>query len=185
MGKRGNRAERLRTTVEMLPRHTREAMLRGIASNHIVVGTYTDRDGGICPMLAAHRNGGRTSFASFARAWDDFTRARRPRRATRREVRALRSYLEMSLLAEDTSGGSLVQLADGIRSERRGAAERAAASEPQPARPKPEIRIWRRRSRQRAETQLDIFETTAAPSPGQASDPPREAKVSRQPHRAG
>ena len=27
-------------------------------------------------MLAAHRNGGRTSLASFARAWDRYTGAR-------------------------------------------------------------------------------------------------------------
>jgi hypothetical protein len=30
---------------------------------------------GVCPMLAAHRNGGRTSLASFARAWDRYTKA--------------------------------------------------------------------------------------------------------------
>ena len=50
--------------------------------------------GGVCPMLAAHRNGGRTSFASFARAWDRYTRAGdTPRRATEREVRTLKSML--------------------------------------------------------------------------------------------
>jgi hypothetical protein len=183
MQKGRDRAQRLRTAVDLLPRHTREAMLRGIASNYIVVGAYTDRDGGICPMLAAHRNGGRTSFASFARAWDDFTRARRPRRATRREVRALRTYLEMSLLAEDTNGESLTQLADGIRSERRGIAERAAASEPQPPPSAPEIRIRRRRPRLRPEARLDIFEATAAAA--DATDPIDEPTVSREPHRAG
>jgi hypothetical protein len=156
MPKRRNRAERLRTTVERLPRHTREAMLRGIARNYIVVGAYADRDGGICPMLAAHRNGGRTSFASFAAAWDDFTRARRPRRATKREVRALRTYLEMSLLAEDTRGESLSTIAEEIRGERRGAAERAAARTEQPPTVGPEIRI-RRGLRQRPEPHLDVF----------------------------
>ena len=46
-------------------------MLRGIDANPIIVGAYVDRaSGGICPMLAAHRNGGRTSLASFARAWE-------------------------------------------------------------------------------------------------------------------
>ena len=35
-------------------------MLDGIEANHIIVGAYTDRHGGVCPMLAAHRNGGRT-----------------------------------------------------------------------------------------------------------------------------
>ena len=146
MQRRRNRAQRLRTAVELLPRHTREAMLRGVESDEIIVGAYTDRDGGICPMLAAHRNGGRTSFASFARAWDDFTRARRPRKATRREVQVLRTYLEMSLLSEEGRGESLVAIADEIRSERRSAAERAAASEPQPAWRAPAIRIRRRRA---------------------------------------
>ena len=73
-------------------------MLRGIDANPIIVGAYVDRDGGVCPMLAAHRNGGRTSLASFARAWDRYTGAKRPRLATRRELRTLRSLLEASLL---------------------------------------------------------------------------------------
>jgi len=106
--------------VEALPRHTREAMLRGIDTNRIIVGAYVDsRSGGICPMLAAHRNGGRTSVASFARAWDDFTDAKRPRRATRREVRTLRSLLEWSV-GIDTSlpTGSLAEAAAQIRAER-------------------------------------------------------------------
>jgi hypothetical protein len=79
-------------------------MLDGIGANEIIVGAYTDRDGRICPMLAAHRNGGRTSLASFARAWDRYTCARRPRPATEREVRTLRSMLEASLMyADDVS----------------------------------------------------------------------------------
>ena len=116
MSRRRDNAERLRTAVELLPRHTREAMLRGIDSNAIIVGGYTDGEGGVCPMLAAHRNGGRTSFASFADAWDAFTGAgKRPRRANRREIRALRTYLEMSLLEDDTrlgTDGSLAEIAE-------------------------------------------------------------------------
>jgi hypothetical protein len=80
---------------------TREAMLEGINANEIIVGAYTDRDGRVCPMLAAHRAGGRTSLASFARAWDRYTCARRPRPASEREVRTLRSMLEASLMYED------------------------------------------------------------------------------------
>jgi hypothetical protein len=128
--RRRNAARRLRTAVELLPHHTREAMLRGIDANPIIVGGYVDGQGGVCPMLAAHRNGGRTSFASFALAWDDFTGAgRRPRRASRREVRVLRSYLEMSLLGDDTRTGSddsLVSITKQIRAERRQRAERDA-----------------------------------------------------------
>jgi hypothetical protein len=90
----------LRTAIDRLPLGTREAMLRGVRTNDIVVGAYTDRDGGVCPMLAAHRNGERTSFMSFARAWDRFSGARRARRATPRELRVLESHLEASILAE-------------------------------------------------------------------------------------
>ncbi|HSJ16826.1 MAG TPA: hypothetical protein VK920_01875 [Solirubrobacterales bacterium] len=113
-----NPAQRLRTAVAVLPRHTRIAMLRGIDANRIIAGGYSDkRAGGICPMLAAHRNGGRTNLASFARAWDRFTGARRPRLATDRELRALRSYIELSLL-EDEQPDSLASLARRIRRER-------------------------------------------------------------------
>src|SRR5688572_19228926 len=120
-------AERLRFAVEALPTRTKEAMLKGIDSNPIIVGAYVDRDGGVCPMLAAHRNGGRTSLASFARAWDGYTDARRPRLATRRELRTLRSLLEASLSADHlTEPGSIAQAAAQIRSERAALAEREA-----------------------------------------------------------
>src|SRR3954449_6827213 len=73
-------------------------MLDGIEANEIIVGAYTDRRGGVCPMLAAHRHGGRTNLASFAKAWDRYTGARRrPRPATQRELRTLRAMLEASL----------------------------------------------------------------------------------------
>jgi hypothetical protein len=98
---RRRRSARLRSLTQALPRHTREAMLRTLDEDRIIVGAYTDRDGGVCPMLGAHRNGGRTDFASFARAWDEFTGAgKRSRPATRRELGTLRSYLELSLLAD-------------------------------------------------------------------------------------
>jgi hypothetical protein len=113
-----NPAQRLRTAVDVLPRRTRLAMLRGIDDNEIIAGGYADkRLGGICPMLAAHRNGGRTSLASFARAWDRFTDADRPRLATPREISALRSYIEISLL-RDEQPESLGALATRIRRER-------------------------------------------------------------------
>ena len=91
----------LRLAVDCLPRHTREAMLTGIRTNEIIVGAYTDKVGGVCPMLAAHRNGGRTSFISFAKAWDRFARTRKPRKATEREVGILETMLVTSLQGED------------------------------------------------------------------------------------
>ena len=94
----------LRTAIDCLPRETRNAMLTGISTNPIIVGAYTDGDG-ICPMLAAHRAGGRTSFISFARAWDGFayrgSRIRTARRATERELLILKTHLEASLLADE------------------------------------------------------------------------------------
>lgn len=99
MAKSRNNAERLRNAVYALPHHTKEAMLRGIRGNRVIVGAYVDKRGGVCPMLAAHRNGGRTNFGTFARAWDTFTGAkqRKSRRASRREVRTLEGYLEIAL----------------------------------------------------------------------------------------
>src|SRR4051794_40449689 len=89
-------------------------MLDGIGANDIIVGAYTDRDGRVCPMLAAHRHGGRTSLASFARAWDRYTGARRPRPATEREMRTLTSMLEASLMYQD----EVEELADAAASHR-------------------------------------------------------------------
>jgi hypothetical protein len=92
--------ERLRLAIDCLPERTREAMLAGVRENErIIVGAYVDDRGGVCPMLAAHRCGGRTDFLSFAKSWDRFTRAHgRSRTATTREVSILVSQLEDSLL---------------------------------------------------------------------------------------
>ncbi|MET0205632.1 MAG: hypothetical protein ABW228_00525 [Thermoleophilaceae bacterium] len=96
-------ARDLRTAIDCLPLQTRRAMLAGVEANRIIVGAYTDRDGGVCPMLAAHRNGGRTSLASFARAWDRYTDApRAPRPATERELNTLTAMLEASILLDET-----------------------------------------------------------------------------------
>jgi hypothetical protein len=125
-----NPAQRLRFAVEALPARTREAMLRGMDSNPIIVGAYVDRDGGVCPMLAAHRNGGRTSLASFARAWDRYTDAKRPRLATRRELRTLRALLEASRSGgAGAEPGSIVDAAARIRAERAAIAEREALAD--------------------------------------------------------
>lgn len=94
--------EELRQAIDCLPSRTRVAMLDGVRSNAIIAGAYTDRQGGVCPMLAAHRCGGRTDLLAFAHAWDRFTGARRrARNATERELRILTIHLEESLIAED------------------------------------------------------------------------------------
>ncbi len=91
--------ERLRLAIDCLPIGTREAMLAGLRANErIIAGAYVDGEGGVCPMLAAHRAGGRTDLLSFARSWDRFTRATRgPRTATEREVQILIAQLRDSL----------------------------------------------------------------------------------------
>jgi hypothetical protein len=100
MRRRRRPIEDLRIAVECLPSTTRAAMLEGVRTWPIIVGAYTDRRGGVCPMLAAHRCGGRTSFVSFARAWDRFAMAKRARRASARELRLLEAHLEASIVAE-------------------------------------------------------------------------------------
>ena len=87
----------LERAIRSLPEPTRVAMLDGIRSHPIVCGAYTDGRGGICPMLAAHRHGGRVTMLAFARSWDAFTRTKRVRRATPREVRTLEHLLMASL----------------------------------------------------------------------------------------
>jgi hypothetical protein len=132
--------EDLRVAIHALPRTTRIAMLQGMAANDIIVGAYTDGHG-ICPMLAAHRNGGRTNLISFAKAWDRFafsgSRVTKPRPATARELLVLRSHLEASLLDEDTPQADLAAAIESHRVlvSRHSRADRAA--ERVPTRPRP------------------------------------------------
>jgi hypothetical protein len=130
----------LRLAVECLPRRTRIAMLQGIASNEIIVGAYSTQDG-VCPMLAAHRAGGRTSLIAFAKAWDRFafrdSRSARARQATERELLVLKSYLEASLLAEDAPDADLAAArSEHLELVRRRQAEAQAKARPETA-PRP------------------------------------------------
>ena len=116
----------LRLAIDCMPVATREAMLAGVRdSDRIIAGAYVDEHGGVCPMLAAHRRGGRTDFLSFARSWDRFTRARgKARPATAREIAILSSQLQDSL-----------ETADGLRARPRD--RRAPAAAPRAPRPAP------------------------------------------------
>ncbi|MGO9763779.1 MAG: hypothetical protein ACLP1Q_21210 [Solirubrobacteraceae bacterium] len=107
--------ERLRLAIDCLPVGTREAMLAGVRANErIIAGAYVDGKGGACPMLAAHRAGGRTDLLSFARSWDRFTRSTRgSRQATEREVRILLAQLQDSL-----ASASSVELDVAIKEHR-------------------------------------------------------------------
>jgi hypothetical protein len=117
--KRRDNARRLRNAVYAMPARTKAAMLRGIRTNRVIVGAYVDKRGGVCPMLAAHRNGGRTNFGTFARAWDAYTgaKAHRSRRASRREVRTLEGYLEMSLARDGIELGTEIDPDRPLREE--------------------------------------------------------------------
>ena len=113
-------ARDLRTAIDCLPLQTRKAMLEGVESNRIIVGAYVDRNGGVCPMLAAHRNGGRTSLASFAHAWDRYTGVRRRARpATERELNTLTAMLEASIALDELPAiADVVREAKAVRAKR-------------------------------------------------------------------
>jgi hypothetical protein len=121
-------AHQLRIAIDCMPLETKRAMLDAIQVNSIIVGGYTDRSGGVCPMLAAHRNGGRTSFASFARAWDKYTRAGNgPRPARDRELRTLTTMLEASIAIDEVQGGAV--LGEAIADHRQAQVDRAVREE--------------------------------------------------------
>jgi hypothetical protein len=74
-------------------------------------------------MLAAHRNGGRTSLASFARAWDRYTRVRKPRPASEREIITLTTMLEASVALDEPGYTELAEaIAEHKQSRKRPAA---------------------------------------------------------------
>ena len=137
--------ERLRLAIDCLPLRTREAMLEGVRSNErIIIGAYVDELGGVCPMLAAHRCGGRTDFLAFAKSWDRFTRARgKSRVATVRERGILLAQLEASILQGTGSDlDAAINEHRELRSRRLGATRRLRRE----AEPAGEIRARRLRS---------------------------------------
>jgi hypothetical protein len=136
--------ERLRLAIDCMPVATREAMLAGVRGNErVIVGAYVDAEGGVCPMLAAHRCGGRTDFLSFARSWDRFARTKSgSRAATLRELRILITQLEDSL-----SQSSGLELDEAIREHRALRARRLRTRRSAPAGADPRGEILARRLR--------------------------------------
>jgi hypothetical protein len=95
----------LRQSIDMLPERTRAAMLSGLGTNTVITGAFTDGSG-VCPMLAAHREGVRTRCMGFPEAWDRFTGVHGrgiTRAATQYEVLQLRMQIEQSLEARAVS----------------------------------------------------------------------------------
>jgi len=104
----------LRQSIDMLPERTRQAMLSGLGANTVITGAFTDGSG-VCPMLAAHREGVRTRCMGFPEAWDRFTGVHgrgicRP--ATQYEVLQLRMQVEESLDARPDSNGFAEAIAE-------------------------------------------------------------------------
>jgi hypothetical protein len=94
----------LRRSIDVLPERTRKAMLVGLGNNTVITGAFTAADG-VCPMMAAHREGGRTSCVSFPEAWDKFTGVYGRnicRHATEYEIGILRMEIEASLVPQSS-----------------------------------------------------------------------------------
>jgi hypothetical protein len=196
----------LRRTIDCLPLATRVAMLEGVRDETIIVGAYTDGTGGVCPMLAAHRRGGRTSFLQFARTWDAFAKApaRGSRPAKERELRILERHLEASIAASE-GVATRSELAAAI-AEHRTLVARSRAAEPtegprrirqrasRPARAAaPRLPAWMRpigsvaeyeavlEQVDRQRIRLGLVGDTSGPAPREAAEaasPRRESRVS-------
>lgn len=94
------RAE-LRRSIDVLPERTRKAMLVGLGNNTVITGAFAASKDGACPMMAAHREGGRTSCCTFPEAWDTFTGVHGRyivREATPYEVQILCEEIQASLV---------------------------------------------------------------------------------------
>ena len=171
----------MRTVVDCLPYETKLAMLEGLDRYEIIAGAYSDRRGGVCPMLAAHRCGGRTDFRAFARAWDRFTGAGRARRVNGRELRTLQAQLERSVWNEERTRAELTRLPQ----ER--PLERPAEPSPVIQRPKPMLGAWLLPFRdleayqaavEAALSQMEELQAggSADPDSGSTATPQREAR---------
>jgi hypothetical protein len=128
-------AQELRATIDRLPLEVRQAVLEGIQNQRIIAGAHVDGAGGVCPMVAADVRWKRISRASVekaqevARAWDRYAEASGSwHPATKRQLLALRSMLEASILAETER--SEVPLSEVIAEHQLSKSRRVAAPAP-------------------------------------------------------
>jgi hypothetical protein len=155
----------LRRSIDMLPMRTREAMLVGLSHNTVITGAFSG-SGGVCPMLAAHREGGRTTCVSFPEAWDRFTGVYGRnicRHATEYEVGILRGEIEASLVPQESDlAAAIADHEKMVESRRR--RDRLFAGQPVDlggAIDQHKSTARRRRSREATEIGLDwLFEET-------------------------
>jgi hypothetical protein len=162
----------LRRSIDVLPERTRKAMLVGLGNNTVITGAFSG-GGGACPMLAAHRAGGRTSVCSFPEAWDTFTGvAGRQiiRQATEYEIQILRREIEASLEPEGPSelGAAIAEYQASVEARRREelVAEQEAALPPR-----------RRRLRITGGERLDLSEAISEHKSTARSRRSREAET--------
>ncbi|HEV2777057.1 MAG TPA: hypothetical protein VGV90_15815 [Solirubrobacteraceae bacterium] len=76
-------------------------MLHGLGNNTVITGAFAASNQGACPMMVAHREGGRTSCCTFPEAWDKFTGVygrQIVREATPYEVQILCEEIQASLV---------------------------------------------------------------------------------------
>ncbi|MGH2899452.1 MAG: hypothetical protein ACRDMZ_12310, partial [Solirubrobacteraceae bacterium] len=137
----------LRRSIDVLPERTRKAMLIGLGNNTVIAGAFS-AGGGACPMLVAHREGGRTSACSFPQAWDVFCGVagrQIVRPATQGEMQILRREIEASLDTAPVNelGGAIAEhkAAMQARLAEEAAAARAAIVEPEPEPTRRRLRI--------------------------------------------
>jgi hypothetical protein len=99
----------LRAAIDRLPLEVRQAMLEGIDRRPIIAGAHTGRGGGACPLVAADLKWQGMSRERYelaldmALAWDRYTETvAGARRVSPRQLLALRSMIEASILGETT-----------------------------------------------------------------------------------
>ena len=142
------RAE-LRRSIDVLPVRTRRAMLHGLGNNTVITGAFAASGQGACPMMVAHREGGRTSCCTFPEAWDRFTGVygrHIVREATPYEIQILCEEIEASLVPLPNVLSDAIAEHQAIVEARRAEAEVAAQ---QPVVSPEEVKAPRRKRRLR------------------------------------
>lgn len=104
-------------------------MLHGLGNHTVITGAFAASGQGACPMMVAHREGGRTSCCSFPEAWDKFTGVYGRhiiREATEYEVQILCEEIAASLVPLPNVLSEAIAEHQAIVEARRSEAEVAA-----------------------------------------------------------
>lgn len=174
----------LRRSIDVLPERTRKAMLVGLGNNTVITGAFAGGGAGACPMMAAHREGGRTSVCSFPQAWDTFCGVagrQIVRPATEYEVQILRREIEASLQPAGPSelGEAIEEYQASMAQRRRAetaAEQQQLAAQQQPAEQETPAQPGRRRLRITGGERIDLGEAIAEHKSAARSRRSREAE---------